>query len=121
MAHPNAPFKLMENELLKMASYENVRSILSSYGVSTINIDDEVLERILVILITEVRHTIEKFRERIPEGESEADGFIEKSASRVRKVKEVDGEIPARKTKAKPQTSKVIEVLDTGDELVEIS
>lgn len=110
MANPHAPFKLMENELLKMASYENVRSILSSYGVSTINIDDDTLERILVILITEVRHTIEKFRSRIPEGEAEGEGFVDKSAARVRKVK---NEEPTRpKQKAKVEVEDEYEVID---------
>lgn len=111
--HPQEAFILIENELLKFASYDNVRKVLSSYGVYGKGIEDDQLERILVVLTTEFRHVLEKYRGKLPEDSVEAIAKVEKSAGRTRKVK------APKKPKAKAEAT-VVEVLDSGDEIVEV-
>jgi len=71
--------KLVEKELAKFSSYENVRSILSKYSVGAY--DKEVVEKLLVILSTEFRRNLEKIASNLPEDDAEASVVVNRRAS----------------------------------------
>lgn len=75
-------FRIVEKELTKFGSYENVRSMLSKYMVG--QYDQQVVEKLLVILIAEFRHRIEKLSTSLPDDETEASAIIEKRAASKR-------------------------------------
>lgn len=76
MAHPKKLVRLLEAQMQEFASYNNVRKVLSHYGV---NITDEKLERAVVVLVTEMKQLIHKWSEALPEDETEAQAKIERS------------------------------------------
>jgi len=62
--------KIVEKELTKFSSYENVRSILSKYSIGSY--DKDLVEKLLVILSTEFRHNLERIGTNLPDDEAEA-------------------------------------------------
>jgi hypothetical protein len=81
-------FVIVERELLKFSSYENVRSILSKYSIG--QYDKDLVEKLLVILSTEFRRKIENLNTNLPDDEVEAMAVIQRKAAakRGRKPKE---------------------------------
>jgi hypothetical protein len=74
-----ATLKLVEKELAKFSSYENVKSILSKYSVGAY--DKEIVEKLLVILSTEFRRNLEKIASNLPEDDAEASVVVNRRAS----------------------------------------
>lgn len=64
---------LLERELLSFASDNNARSMLLKYGI---NLDEEKMQKALVIWSTEFRHVLEKWRESLPEDAVEAEAAL---------------------------------------------
>lgn len=89
MTHPGKLLSLLEKELLSFASDNNARTILRKYSV---NLDDEKMQKALVIWSTEFRHVLERWRESLPEDAVEAESVIsrKKGASGPRKPKNDD-------------------------------
>jgi hypothetical protein len=75
-------FKIVEKELIKFSSYENVKSILSKYMIG--GYDKELVEKLLVILSTEFRHNIERMSTNLPEDDTEAAAIVNKRATSTR-------------------------------------
>jgi diphthamide synthase subunit DPH2 len=71
--------KLVERELIRFASYENVRSVLSKYSIG--QYDKDLVEKLLVILTTEFRHKIEKMSSNLPEDDVEASFVVSRRAA----------------------------------------
>ena len=80
-------FRLVERELIKFSSYENVKSILSKYSIG--QYDKELVEKLLVILSTEFRHKIEKLSSDLPDDDVEASAVVSKRASSKRPVRKL--------------------------------
>lgn len=76
-------FRIVEKELIKFASYDNVRSILSKYMIGAY--DKELVEKLLVILASEFRHNIERLSSHLPDDEVEAAAVVSKKASTNRR------------------------------------
>lgn len=89
---------LLERELLSFASDNNARSILSKYGIS---LDDEKMQKALVIWSTEFRHVLEKWRESLPDDAVEAEAALERKRG------------PRKKTAPKKQEN--IEIIEDTD------
>jgi len=87
--HPSKIFLLLEKELLSFASDNNARAMLRKYSI---NLDDEKMQKALVIWSTEFRHLLEKTREALPEDAVEANAVIARkkgaTGKRQRKSKE---------------------------------
>lgn len=75
MSHPRKLLSILEHRLEAYASYNNVRHVLSTYGVS---VPDEKLERVLVVLVTEMKKEIHAWAEKLPEDEVEAEAKIQR-------------------------------------------
>lgn len=75
-------FKLVERELIKFGSYENVRSTLSKYSIG--QYDKDLVEKLLVILTTEFRHKIEKLSSDLPDDDVEAAFVVGRRAASKR-------------------------------------
>ena len=75
-------FRIVEKELIKFSSYDNVKSILSKYMIGAY--DKELVEKLLVILATEFRHNIERMSTNLPEDDTEAAAIVSKRASSSR-------------------------------------
>lgn len=73
-------FKLVERELVKFGSYENAKKMLNKYMIGS-SYDQEMVEKILVILVTEFRHVVEKMSSSLPDDEVEAAASISRRAS----------------------------------------
>jgi hypothetical protein len=73
-------FKIVEKELIKFGSYENAKKILSKYMIGS-SYDQEMVEKILVILVAEFRREIERLNGNLPEDDAEAALVIERKAS----------------------------------------
>jgi len=73
-------FRLVERELVKFGSYENARKMLNKYMIGS-SYDQEMTEKILVILVTEFRHVVEKLSSSLPEDEAEAAASLSRKAS----------------------------------------
>ena len=71
--------RIVERELLKFGSYENVRSILSKYSIG--NYDKDLVEKLLVIFVAEFRHKIESLSGNLPDDEAEANAAIERKVA----------------------------------------
>ena len=88
-------FQIVERELSKFSSYENVRSILSKYSIG--QYDKELVEKLLVILATEFRHKIENLSTKLPDDEAEAAAAIQRKVASKRgakpKAKEIEIEV----------------------------
>jgi hypothetical protein len=74
---------MVEKELTKFASYDNVRSILSKYMIGSY--DQALVEKLLVILASEFRHNIERLSSHLPDDEVEAAAVISKKANNKRR------------------------------------
>lgn len=90
-------FRLVERELVKFGSYENAKKLLSKYMIGS-SYDEEMVEKVLVILTTEFRHVIEKLSSVLPEDDTEAAAVVSRRASskprtRVKKDDSSDVEI----------------------------
>jgi hypothetical protein len=81
-------FQIVEKELLKFSSYENVRSILSKYSIG--QYDKELVEKLLVILSTEFRRKMEGLASRLPDDEAEASAVVQRKAADKRGRKPKD-------------------------------
>jgi hypothetical protein len=79
MEHPSKLLSLLEKELLSFASDNNARSILSKYSI---NLDEEKMQKALVIWSTEFRHVLEKWRESLPDDAIEAESFLSRKKGR---------------------------------------
>ena len=77
--------KIVERELIKFSSYESVRSILSKYSIG--QYDEDLVEKLLVILSTEFRHKLEKMSSDLPDDDVEAAAVISRRASSNRSPK----------------------------------
>jgi hypothetical protein len=75
MEHPSRLLRLLERELLTFASDNNARAMLSKYSI---NLDEEKMQKALVIWSTEFRHVIERWRESLPEDAAEAEAALER-------------------------------------------
>jgi hypothetical protein len=83
MEHPSKLISLLEKEILRFSSDNNARKILSKYSV---NLDEEKMQKALVIWSTEFRHLLEKWRESLPDDPVEAEAFLaRKKGKRVAK------------------------------------
>lgn len=89
MEHPSKLLLLLEKELLSFASDNNARSMLRKYSI---NLDDEKMQKALVIWSTEFRHVIERWRESLPDDAVEAQAVIakKKGSTGPRKSKSLD-------------------------------
>lgn len=89
MEHPSKLIMLLEKELLSFASDNNARKILTKYGI---NLDDEKMQKALVIWSTEFRHVLERWRASLPEDAVDAEYAIsrKKGAKGPRKSKQED-------------------------------
>lgn len=76
-------FRIVEKELIKFASYDNVRSILSKYMIGSY--DQALVEKLLVILASEFRHNIERLSSNLPDDEVEAAAVVNKKATSNRR------------------------------------
>jgi len=81
---PQDVLKLVEKELLKLGSHKNVEIMMQGYLVP--KPDEKALMGAVVILIAELRHKIEKIREKLPEDPVEAANLIAKRAKRKPKT-----------------------------------
>jgi hypothetical protein len=75
MEHPNKLIFLLEKELLSFASDNNARKMLSKYSIS---LEEEKMQKALVIWSTEFRHVLERWRASLPEDAVEADYALSK-------------------------------------------
>lgn len=75
MEHPGKLLFLLEKELLSFASDNNARAILRKYSI---NLNEEKMQKALVIWSTEFRHVLEKWRESLPDDAVEAQAVIAK-------------------------------------------
>ena len=73
-------FRLVERELVKFGSYENTKKMLNKYMIGS-SYDEEMVEKILVILVSEFRHVIERLSSVLPEDDTEAAAVVSRRAS----------------------------------------
>jgi hypothetical protein len=89
MEHPSTLINLLEKELLAFASDNNAKKLLLKYSV---NLDDEKMQKALVIWSTEFRHVLEKWTASLPEDAAEAEHVLSRkkgaTGPRNRKQKE---------------------------------
>lgn len=98
MEHPKTLITLLEKELLAFASDNNAKKLLLKYSI---NLDDDKMQKALVIWSTEFRHVLEKWKASLPDDAVEAEDVLsrKKGATGSRKRKPVE----------------VLEVLDDTD------
>jgi hypothetical protein len=73
--HPGKLIQLLENQLLSFASENNAKAMLKKYSV---NLDDELMRKAMVIWSTEFRQLLERWRATLPEDAVEAQAFVAK-------------------------------------------
>jgi hypothetical protein len=105
MSHPSKLVQLLEKEIAEFCEWNNVRKILSKYGAS---VPDYQLEKAVVILGTEMRQRVEKWRADLPEDEAEAMAAVGRKKGR-RGPNKADG----------GSSKEPLEVFDE-DELIEL-
>ena len=101
-------FRLVERELVKFGSYENAKKLLNKYMIGS-SYDEEMVEKVLVILTSEFRHVIEKLSSVIPEDDTEAAAVVSRRASSKPRVR------------GKKDDSSDIEIIEDTDILDSIS
>jgi len=81
---------MIERELIKFASYDNVKSMLSKYMVGSY--DQDTVEKLLVILSSEFRKVLERVEDNLPDDDVEAAAVVARRSSpkRGKPRKEVD-------------------------------
>lgn len=82
-------FNLIERELIKFGSYENAKRLLNKYMIGS-SYDKEMTEKILVILVSEFRHEIDRMKNALPEDDVEAAASVERKVSNKRASKKMD-------------------------------
>lgn len=75
MRHPSRLIVLLERELLNFASDNNAQAILRKYSIS---LEEEKMQKALVIWSTEFRHVLERWRASLPDDAVEAEAFLER-------------------------------------------
>ena len=75
-------FRIVEKELNKFCSYDNVKSVLSKYMIGSY--DQALVEKLLVILGTEFRRNIERLSTNLPDDDVEAAAVVSKKAAHKR-------------------------------------
>jgi len=75
-------FRIVEKELSKFCSYDNVKSVLSKYMIG--KYDPELVEKLLVILGTEFRHNLERLTSNLPDDNVEAAAVVSRKAANKR-------------------------------------
>jgi hypothetical protein len=70
---PAKYFSIVENELLTMGSFENARAMLSGYLFEGVyDLTEEQMERMVVIMVAELRQRLERLHEKLPEEDEDA-------------------------------------------------
>ena len=89
MEHPSILVNLLEKELLSFASDNNAKKMLLKYSV---NLDDDKMQKALVIWSTEFRHVLERWKASLPDDAVEAEHALakKKGATGPRKSKKND-------------------------------
>jgi cell division GTPase FtsZ len=75
--------RVVERELLKFGSYEHAKKLLNKYMIGS-DYNQEMVEKILVILVAEFRHEIEKISGNLPDDAVEAAAVVERKATGAR-------------------------------------
>lgn len=75
-------FKIVEKELNKFCSYDNVKSVLSKYMIG--GYDQQLVEKLLVILGIEFRHNLERLTSNLPDDNVEAAAVVSRKAASKR-------------------------------------
>ena len=101
-------FRLVERELVKFGSYDNAKKLLNKYMIGS-SYDEEMVEKILVILTTEFRHVIEKLSSVLPEDDTEAAAVVSRRAS------------SKPRTRSRKDESDDVEIIEDTDILNSIS
>lgn len=78
---------LLERELLSFASDNNARKMLTKYSI---NLEEEKMQKALVIWSTEFRHVLEKWRESLPDDAVEAEAFLSRKKGPRKSKKNTD-------------------------------
>lgn len=73
-------FRLVERRLVAFGSYSHVRSLLDKYMIGS-SYDQELVEKILVILVAEFRQELSKLSGNLPDDEAEAAAVASRRAS----------------------------------------
>lgn len=76
---------VVESEIARASRPNNIRTMLNKYMVGKVN--DQQLEHITAIIMVELRKTLERFRESLPEDDVEA---LEKIKRKVRRAKKIE-------------------------------
>jgi len=81
---PRDVLSIVEHEISKLANFNKVKVMLDSYMFG--RMDEDKIEKAVVIIMTELRKELEKIREKLPEDAVEASALITKKARRAKKI-----------------------------------
>lgn len=76
--------RVVERELIKFGSYEHAKKLLDKYMIGS-DYNRDMVEKILVILVAEFRHEIERLSSNLPDDEAEAAFIVEHKAAGKRR------------------------------------